>query len=93
VPLNLRWSLKSEKRRKSPGIDESPAELIIVGVGKFVLRSISILSLVGIIRNYIISARSQSWYLFIRKSEKIYCSNDPGISLLLTAYRILSIIL
>jgi hypothetical protein len=70
VPLNLRWSLKSKKRNKSPGIDEIPAELIKVSVREFVLRSVSILTLVGIIKNYMNSARSQSWYLFIGRVIK-----------------------
>jgi len=50
------------------------------------------LTLDGIIRNYVSSATSQLWYLFIRKGDKIYCSNDPDISILSAAYRILSII-
>jgi hypothetical protein len=60
VPLKFRWSLKSEKRHKSSGINEIPSELIKVGVGKFVQRSTSILTLFGVIRNYMSGARSQS---------------------------------
>jgi len=92
VPLNLRWSLKSEKRQTLPVIDEILAEVVKIDVGKFILKSISILALDSKIRNYMSSAMSQPWYLFIKKSDKIYCSNDSGISLLSMAYRILSII-
>ena len=39
--------------------------MIKVGVGKFVLRSISVLTIFGIIRNYMSGVRSQSFYLCV----------------------------
>jgi len=49
------------KRHKSPGIDQIPAELIKAEVGQFVLRSINLLILFGVRRNYLRSGRSQSF--------------------------------
>ena len=54
------------KRHKSPGIDQIPAELIKAGVEKSALRSINLLILFRIRRNFLRSERSRSLYLSIR---------------------------
>jgi hypothetical protein len=94
-PSAFEFEMVTEERKKTQITkywwNSSRSDLI--RLGKFFLRSISILTLVGKIRNYMSRATSQSCYVFIRKGDKIYCSNDLGITLLSTAYRILSIIL
>jgi len=41
VPVRLKWLLKREKRYKSSGIDQIPAELVKAGVEQFALRSMN----------------------------------------------------
>ena len=59
-PSAFEFELDIEKLRshKSPGIDQIPAELIKAGVEQFAVRSIHLLFLFGIRRNYLRSGRS-----------------------------------
>ena len=63
-------AIEKLKRHKSPGIDQISAELITAGVEKFALRSIKLLILFGIRRNFLRSGRSRSLYLSIRRVIK-----------------------
>jgi hypothetical protein len=62
------------------------------GVEQFALKSINLLILFGIRRNCLMSGRSRSLDLFLRRVIK-HCSNYTGISLLPNVYKILSNIL
>ena len=59
--VEFEMAVEKLKRHKSPGIDQIPAELINAEVGQFVLRSINILILFGVTRNYLRSGRSHSF--------------------------------
>jgi len=63
-------AIEKLKSQKSPGIDKIPAELIEVGVEEFAMRSINLLFLLGIRRNCLMSGRSRSLYLSIRRAIK-----------------------
>ena len=58
------------KSHKSPGINQIPAELIKAGVEKFVMKSINLLFLFVIKRNYVRTGASRSLYLSIRREIK-----------------------
>jgi hypothetical protein len=64
--FEVEMAIEKLKRYKSPGIDQIPAELIKAGVVKYALRSVNLLIIFGIKRNYLSSGRSQSLFLFIR---------------------------
>jgi hypothetical protein len=64
--LEIEMASVKQKRHKSPGTDQIPAELIKAGIEQLVLRSINLLILFGIRRNCLRSGRSQSLYLSIR---------------------------
>jgi hypothetical protein len=88
VPLSLRQLLISEIDTSSD-IDQIPAEFIQVGVEQFVMSSVNLLILFGIMTNCL---RKRSLYLFIRRVIK-QTSNYSGISGLSTMYKTLSNIL
>ena len=64
-------AIEKLKNHKSPGIDQIPTELIKgKGWEQFAIRSINLLCLYGIKRNYLRSGRSWSFYLSIRRGIK-----------------------
>jgi hypothetical protein len=63
-------AIEKQKRHKSPGIDQIPAELIKVGVQQFTVRSKNLLFLFGIRRICLRSGRSRSLYLSIKRAIK-----------------------
>ena len=62
-------AIEKLKSHKSPSVDRIPAELIKVA-GQFALRSIHLLFLFGIRRNYLRSGRNRSMYLCVRRAIK-----------------------
>ena len=68
--LEVEMATEKLKREKSPGIDQIPVEMIKVEDTKIRYRSINVLILFGIRRNYLTSVRSPSFYLSIRKMIK-----------------------
>jgi len=56
-------AIEKPKRHKSPGVDKITVKQ---EVGQLVLKSIILLILSGIRRNYVSSGRSQSLYLVVR---------------------------
>ena len=58
--LELELAIEKLKSRKSPGIDQMPAELIKTGVAQFAVRFINLSLLFGIRRNCLESGRSRS---------------------------------
>jgi len=67
--FEFEMAIEKLKRRRSPGIEQIPTELITAGC-RTILRSINLLILSGIRRNCLRSGRSRSLYLFIRKVIK-----------------------
>jgi hypothetical protein len=63
-------AIEKLKRYKSPGIDQIPAELIKAGGSKICSEIHKLIFLFGIKRNCLISGRSQSLYLFIKRVIK-----------------------
>jgi hypothetical protein len=76
----------------SPGTDNIPAEFIKAEVKHYILRYIDLFLLCGIRKNCHSNGRNLLLYQFI-KGDKTDCSNYRGISLLSTAYKLLSNIL
>jgi hypothetical protein len=61
-------ALEKLKSRKSPGIDQIPAELIKAGLEQLAMRSINLLFLFGIRTNCLRSRRTRTLYLSIRSA-------------------------
>jgi hypothetical protein len=81
------------KRHKSPGIDEAPAEFIKAG-GRTICSQIH--KLINPIweKEELPEQWKESIIVSIyKKGDKTECSNDQGVSLLSTTYKILSSIL
>jgi hypothetical protein len=77
--LEFEMTIEKLKRRRSPGIDQIPTELITAG-GRTIHSEIhKLLILFGVRRNCLRSGRSRSLYLFIRRVIK-HCK-CRGISL------------
>jgi hypothetical protein len=77
--LEFEMTIEKLKRRRSPGIDQIPTELITAG-GRTIHSEIhKLLILSGVRRNCLRSGRSRSLYLFIRRVIK-HCK-CRGISL------------
>jgi len=51
--VEFEMAVEKLKRHKSPDIDQIPAELINAEVGQFSMRSINLLFLFGVRRNYL----------------------------------------
>jgi hypothetical protein len=66
----VKLAIEKLNSHKSPGIDQIPAELIKTGAGRFALRSINLLFLFGISRNYLRSGSIRQLYLNIRREIK-----------------------
>ena len=63
-------AIEKQKRHRSPGIDQIPAELIKAGAKKSTLRSLNLLILFGMRRNFLKSGRSRLFCLFERRAIK-----------------------
>ena len=68
--FEVELAIEKLKNHKSPGINQIAAELIKEGVEQVAIRSINLLFLFGIKRNFLRSGRSQSLYLSIRRGIK-----------------------
>jgi hypothetical protein len=68
--FEVEMAIEKLKRHKSPGTDKIPAQLTKAGGRQFTMRSINLLILLGIRRNYLRSGRSQSLYLLISRVIK-----------------------
>ena len=82
--MRFRWLLKTLKRHKSTGTDEISAEFTKAWGRKFALRSINLLILFGIRRNFLSSGRSRLFTNVIRRVIKNH-SNDKGVSRMSTS--------
>jgi hypothetical protein len=63
-------AIEKLKRHKSPGIDQILAGLINQGAEQFAVRSIKLLILFGVRRNFLECGKSRSLYLFTRRVIK-----------------------
>ena len=63
-------AIENLKRQTSPGIHQIPGRKIQTEVEHFILRSINLLILFGIRRNFLGNRRSRSFYLFIGRVIK-----------------------
>jgi hypothetical protein len=68
--FQVEMAIEKLRRHKPPDIDESRQNLLKQGVEKFALKSINLLNLSGIRRNFLRGGRSRSLYLSIRRVIK-----------------------
>jgi len=68
--FEFEMAIEKLKRHKSPGTDKIPAQLTKAAGRQFTMRSINLLILFGIRRNYLRSGSSQSLYLLISRVIK-----------------------